>query len=121
MHRVLLVEDEVNSTHAIAEYLETRGLEVRIARDGMEALAAAPRFAPDVLLCDWLLTGDIGGHEVVRTLLTRLPALAVVIISGLPPGKVREEAADLPVAGFLVKPAGLAEVARAVEEALPIG
>lgn len=118
MRRVLLVEDEANSIHAIAEYLEACGFGVRVARDGAEAMRAAEEFAPDALLCDWLLGGSVDGHTVVRELVCRIPGLAVVLISGLPAGAVRADSRDLPVRAFVAKPSTLAEIGRALEAAL---
>lgn len=116
MTKLLLVDDENNSRLAIEEYLGARGFEVVSATDGEAAVALGLEAAPDVLVCDWLLPGEVGGREVARVLLDAFPALTVLIITGLPVAQVEQEAGDLPLAGVLAKPVSLAAIERAVRD-----
>lgn len=118
MTKVLLVEDEENSRLAIEEFLTSRGFEVLAVSDGESAVTLGHRLAPKVLLCDWLLPGEIGGLEVARTLLEASPDLVVLLMTGLPVADVEREAGDLSVACVLGKPLRLSVIEHAVREAL---
>ena len=50
--RILLIDDEVNARSALKTLLGDEGYEIREAKDGEEALAQLPDFAPAVVLCD---------------------------------------------------------------------
>ena len=65
--RVLLVEDHAELADATEEFLETMGLDVRLAEDGKSALEVAEAFRPQIVLCDLRLS-DISGLEVARAL-----------------------------------------------------
>jgi CheY-like chemotaxis protein len=102
---VLVVDDEPEAAEALRLVLRRWGAEVRLASDGLEALAAAEEFRPDVVLLDVRLRRLPGGEVAWR--LRQLPQLAgtlIVCASGVYP-----EAGALPLHGgcfdaFLPKP-----------------
>src|SRR5262249_41659879 len=61
--RVLVVDDNDDAAEALAVYLEMTGHEVRTARDGPAALAAAREFRPAAVVLDVSMPG-IDGCEV---------------------------------------------------------
>ena len=65
--RVLLVEDDPDLAEATAEFLKMEGLDVQIAVSGRDALDTAPKFHPQLVLCDLNLP-DMSGLDVVRGL-----------------------------------------------------
>jgi two-component system CheB/CheR fusion protein len=65
--RVLVVEHRVDAAESSAKLLELSGHEVQVARDGPEAIAAALRWQPGVILLDLGLPG-MDGYEVARRL-----------------------------------------------------
>jgi signal transduction histidine kinase len=65
--RVLIVEDNDDMRQMLHEALAFSGHEVREARDGVTALAAAAELRPDVALIDIGLP-DLDGYEVARRL-----------------------------------------------------
>jgi two-component system OmpR family response regulator len=64
-HRVLVVDDEPNIVDVIAMALRVQGFAVESAGTGAEALAAAEREPPDLVLLDVMLP-DMDGFEVIR-------------------------------------------------------
>ncbi|MCL1595589.1 MAG: response regulator transcription factor [Actinomycetia bacterium] len=66
-HRILIVDDEPELRSMLRQYLTREGFDVAEAVTGREALDAAKRFEPDLLLLDVGLP-DIDGFEVLRTL-----------------------------------------------------
>jgi two-component system, OmpR family, response regulator MprA len=65
--RILVVEDDTEITDALRRSLRHAGYEVRTAGDGVEALDAATRFVPDLVVLDLGLP-RLDGIEVCRQL-----------------------------------------------------
>ena len=63
--RVLVVEDEPDLRELLTYNLEAAGFKVHATDKGLEGLAEAQGFAPDVILLDLMLP-DIPGTEVCR-------------------------------------------------------
>jgi two-component system, OmpR family, response regulator MprA len=65
--RILVVEDDTEITDALRRSLRHEGYEVRTAGDGVEALDAAARFIPDLVVLDLGLP-RLDGIEVCKQL-----------------------------------------------------
>ena len=68
--RVLVADDNVDSTQTSSMLLELWGHEVRVAHTGQEALDLAAQFMPDVALLD-IGMPDMSGYEVAMSLRAR--------------------------------------------------
>jgi DNA-binding response OmpR family regulator len=77
-YRALVVDDEPSLTRVVAGYLEHEGFVVTTAPDGEQALAAARRDPPDVVVLDVMLPG-IDGIEVCRQLRTFTDAYVIML------------------------------------------
>ncbi len=81
--RVLLVEDEAPLRRLAAHALKAAGHEVREAEDAETALEAlAEGFAPEVLVSDVTMPGEMDGLALADALRGALPDLTVVLVSG---------------------------------------
>ena len=76
--RALVVDDEPSLVRAVAGYLEHDGFVVTTAADGEQALAAARRDPPDIVVLDLMLPG-IDGIEVCRQLRTFSDAYVIML------------------------------------------
>ena len=63
--RILVVDDNRDSADSLGMLLRTLGNEVRMAHDGLEAVAVAAAFQPDVVLLDIGLP-KLNGYDVAR-------------------------------------------------------
>jgi DNA-binding response OmpR family regulator len=113
---VLLTDDEPEFVAAIARVLARRGMAVRTAADGREALAlsAAERF--DVIVLD-LRMPDLDGVETLRALRERGCDTPVLLLSAHADlsnaaAALREGASD-----YLVKPCAIEALVTAIEDA----
>jgi signal transduction histidine kinase len=79
--RVLVVEDNLDTSETLRDLLELSGFEVEIAGSGADGVAAARQFHPDVVLCDLGLPG-MNGYEVASAL-RRDPATAATRLIAL--------------------------------------
>lgn len=104
--RILVVDDNHDAGDSLGMILERLGAEVRVARDGAEALEAFPSYDPSVVLLDIGMPG-MDGYEVARTLRARYPErnAAIVALTGWGQEKDREQARDAGFDHHLVKPA----------------
>jgi two-component system, cell cycle response regulator DivK len=119
---VLLVEDNEDNRVIYATILRHYGYRVEEATTGLEALEAAPRVRPDVMILDIALP-ELNGWTVAARLKedpgTRDLPILVVTAQAFPDD--RERAVEAGCAGFLVKPVGpqrvVEEVQRLIGEA----
>lgn len=86
IHRILIVDSDSTLATQIRDSLVPRGLEVRIASDGVEGLLLARQFQPSVIILDLLLP-KIDGYRFCRYLAddTALADIPVIICSALVP------------------------------------
>lgn len=102
--RLLVCDDSPSMLALFRGLLEPRYM-VHLTATAEEALAAAPRFAPDVILCDLLLPG-MSGSDLCRAVRAR-PELAeipfvLVTVSGGP--DARADGLEAGADDYLVKP-----------------
>ena len=67
MTKVLIVEDEISFSDALAYLLKKEGYEVEIAVNGRQAIDSFNSFAPDLILLD-LMIPEVSGTEVCRVI-----------------------------------------------------
>jgi CheY-like chemotaxis protein len=81
--RILVVDDNADTARMLRVLLKGEGHETWIALDGPEAIEAAKRHRPDVVLLDLTLPG-MSGIEVAMELqcITELAACRLVAVSG---------------------------------------
>ena len=75
---VLYVEDDQRLAALTAQYLESHGVRVSLARTGPEGLAEALRTTPDVVLLDLMLPG-LDGIDVCRRLRERISVPIIML------------------------------------------
>jgi len=111
--RVLVVDDNRDAAATTAMCLEIAGHEVRTVHDGLQALALAPTFAPDVVVLDIGLPG-LDGYAVAARLraLPQTSRSLMIAVTGYGRDAERQQALDAGFDAHLVKPA---EPVRLVE------
>jgi DNA-binding NtrC family response regulator len=80
---ILLVDDEPAMRQLIETVLDTQNWVVKVADGAASAMAtiSAAATPPTLMICDVLMPG-IDGLELTRRMLTKLPKLKVILISG---------------------------------------
>jgi len=114
--KVLLVDDEVEFTEALAERLTSRGLTVDTSDNGASALQKVETATYDAIVLDLAMPG-MDGIETLRRMLTRQPELQVILLTGH--GTVRKgvEAIREGAVEFLEKPADVEKLVAMIKEA----
>lgn len=112
--RVLLVEDEAALRMLARRALETAGHRVCAVEDAQAALAAvAEGFAPDLLVTDITMPGEMDGLGLAEAMRARSPGLPVVLVSGYAEATVGEGLGGRGMR-FLEKPFRMADLIAAV-------
>jgi signal transduction histidine kinase/ActR/RegA family two-component response regulator len=110
--RILVVEDNEDAAEMLRYLLQIAGHEVALSQDGPKALELARAIAPDVILCDIGLPGDMNGYELARAIRAE-PALApcrLVALTGYGSIEDRRMAVEAGFEVHLTKPVGLSDI-----------
>jgi DNA-binding response OmpR family regulator len=108
-HRVLVVEDEAEIASPLVRTLEREGYAVDHASTGREAIDAAVREQPDIVILD-LGLADMDGIDVCRALREAAYTGAVLILTARSRELDRVVGLDAGADDYLGKPFGLAEL-----------
>jgi len=116
--RVLLVDDHAVVREGLRAFLELQeGIAIAgEAADGNEAVEAAARLRPDVVLMD-LVMPQLDGISAMRLLRERVPDARVIVLTSFLDDDKLLPALRSGAAGYLLKNAAPQEVARAVRAA----
>ncbi|WKB53100.1 response regulator [Eleftheria terrae] len=109
--RVLIVDDNQDAADSVAAVLALEGHEVKTVGDGLQALASAPVYQPQVVLLDIGLPG-LDGYAVARRLREQ-PATQgslLIALTGYGQQEDRQAAAEAGFDAHLVKPASPADI-----------
>ncbi len=107
--RLLVVDDEPAITSTLSPVLERAGFDVRIAGDGVEALAMVEDQAPDLVVSDVLMP-RMDGREMVRRLRARGRWVPVILLTQVGETYERVAALDEGADDYLAKPFETAEL-----------
>jgi NarL family two-component system response regulator LiaR len=116
--RVLVVDDHAVVREGLRSFLDLQdGIAVvGEAGDGGEAVDAAERLRPDVVLMD-LVMPNVDGVEAMRRLRERVPAARVIVLTSFLDDERLLPAIRAGAAGYLLKNAQPQELARAIRAA----
>ena len=114
---VMVVDDSVTVRKVTSRLLERQGMDVILAKDGVEAMAMLQERRPDIMLLD-IEMPRMDGFEVARQIRhdERLADLPIVMISSRTGSKHQERAQELGVNRFLGKPFQENELLATIEE-----
>ena len=117
--RILAVDDDPGLLRLLTIRLRAENYEVEAVENGVQALAAAARFRPDLVISD-LRMDEMDGITLLKELQSRWPGLRVIMLTahGTIPDAV--QATQMGAFGFLTKPVEKHELLAQVEKALKV-
>lgn len=116
--RILIVEDESIVALDMRSRLQVMGYEiVALAASGPEAIAAAEKAAPDLVLMDIKLKGDMDGVQAAEHI-RRSRDVPVIFVTAFADERTLERAKVTQAFGYILKPFQEREVLISIEMAL---
>ncbi len=118
---VLVVDDEPNIVLSLEFIMRQAGFEVRVARDGDEALGAIEASPPDLVLLDVMMPNR-DGYDVCQTIRANPAWKGIHIIMLTAKGRdiEREKGMALGADDYITKPFSTREVIARVEQFLEV-
>jgi PAS domain S-box-containing protein len=118
MAKVLIVDDEAAITTQLEERLAVMGYDVvGTASTGEEAVGLARDHAPDIILMDIVMPGDMDGIEAARLIRQEMD-IPVVFLTAYGDDRFIERAKDVGPYGYIIKPYQENALKAAIEIAL---
>jgi DNA-binding response OmpR family regulator len=116
---ILVVEDEPNIVLSLQFLMKKAGFEVRVARDGEEALAAVLDRAPDLILLDVMIPKR-DGYDVCQTIRANPEWKNIYIIMLTAKGREvdREKGIALGANDYVTKPFSTRDLTEKVKQIL---
>jgi CheY-like chemotaxis protein len=111
--KILVVDDEGEVQQLLSDFLEDLGYEVIRAADGLDALAAAERERPDLVLLDVAMPG-LDGIETLKRLVVRHPGLPVIMATANADVATTSRLLAIGAADYVPKPFDLEYLHQAV-------
>lgn len=117
--RVLVADDKSTGRELVRTVLEKRGYEIFEARDGIEALDAAQRIRPDLIILDLHMPG-LDGFGVIKELRldTRFTETPIIALTASAMQGDRQRAIAAGFTGYITKPVSLMALRSEVERLL---
>ncbi|MBK7897547.1 MAG: response regulator [Candidatus Promineifilaceae bacterium] len=116
---VLVVDDEFEIRQLLATMLSMMGYQSFMAQDGLDALEKIPEYQPDILILDVMMP-RMDGLTLCRRLReeAQTAALPIIMLSGKAHQEAIQEGLSAGANRYLVKPTGLDELTRNINEVL---
>jgi DNA-binding response OmpR family regulator len=115
--RILVVDDDPTVSDVVRRYLERAGYDVVLAADGLAALDAYARAAPDLVVLDLMLPG-LDGLEVCRRLRTGPGGVPIIMLTALGEESDRVLGLQLGADDYVTKPFSPRELVLRVQSVL---
>lgn len=116
--RILIVEDDAFCREAMERLLQNSGYETRSCSCGKEALARLAEEVFDILITDFRMPG-MDGLELISQARKMGPAMAVILVTGIPPEDLVDRLRRTRVNGYLPKPLDWKELSLLLESLKP--
>jgi len=115
--KILLVDDEVEFASALAERLQLRSYDVKIAHNALEALAVIHTQVPDVIILDLKIPG-MDGIETLKTIKKIDPTIEVIMLTGHGDVQSVAEGMKSGVFEYIMKPVDIGELTVKIDNAM---
>lgn len=114
---ILLAEDNMANVITIGDYLESHGLQIVVAHNGLEAIEKAEENSPDIILMDIQMPA-MDGLEATRRLREnpRFAATPIIALTALAMPGDRERCLEAGASEYMSKPIGLKKLLQIINK-----
>lgn len=113
MEKILVVDDEIEVTELLEEFLVQSGYQVATANSKKSAQAKISEFQPGIILLDIKLP-DGDGVQFLKEIKASYPNIEIIMITGMADREIALEAIKSGAADYICKPIDLAYLANSV-------
>jgi len=117
MSRILVVDDEHDACSLLQRILSVYGHEVFTFTEVPKALAWLENHVPQLALVD-IKMPEMDGIRLLRRIRLQHPSIKVIMITGYPSAETANEARQLGIADYLIKPVEIDELEERIQRAL---
>src|SRR5687767_3541663 len=103
MHKVLVVDDDVDICNLLERFLSKKGFAVQTAFSPGNAYSLIEKNSYDVILSDFRL-GNTDGKEILKKVKEKDPTTQVIIITGYSDVKIAVDVIKLGAFDYITKP-----------------
>ncbi len=117
MENVLIVDDEDDILHLMAEAISRWGYNPIVAHDGQDAIQKVQELPVDLILTDVRMP-RVDGISLLQKVREINPEASVIVFTGYPAIQSAVDALKSGAYDYLVKPVDLAELKKKIEKAI---
>lgn len=118
MTKILIIDDEQRLRDNLSEMLELKGYETHLASDGVDGLAMALQYDPEVILCDVMMPNANGYDFLTHIKRTKLSQTPVIMLSAKAERDDQRLGMSLGADDYITKPFLIEEVVGSIEARL---
>src|SRR5436189_6381643 len=107
--KILIVEDDPHILLGLEEVLKSDGFEVAVCNRGDEAVAAAAKFHPALIVLDVMLPG-LSGYDICKQLRAKKVATPILMLTAKGQELDKVVGLDLGADDYVTKPFGVREL-----------
>ncbi len=115
--KVLLIDDEIEFTSALAERLRLRGYDAKTTESGEAGIALIQNEGVDIAILDLMMPG-MSGLETLKQIKKMNVGLPVILLTGHGSTKEGVEGMRLGAADYLMKPLDINELLQKINETI---
>ena len=119
MHKILVIDDDIDICHLLKRFLSKNNYEVATAHSGESGLKLLDEIQPDLVLTDFRL-GDMDGTVVVQTIKSRMPNVPILVITGYSDLRVAINVMKLGALDYITKPLLPQEILMTIQRAIVV-
>jgi DNA-binding response OmpR family regulator len=118
--KILVVDDDQEVRMATRDFLTSKGHDVTLAEDGVQALKLLATVKPDVVLLDVAMP-EMDGMETLRRIVAGYPNLPVIMVTANADIEITSKVLQLGAADYVPKPFDLDYLDQAINIQLSAG
>ncbi|HWM79370.1 MAG TPA: response regulator [Methylomirabilota bacterium] len=118
--KILVVDDDPEVRMATRDFLASKGHDVTLAEDGVQALKLLATVKPDVVLLDVAMP-EMDGMEALRRIVASYPNLPVIMVTANADIEITSKVLQLGAADYVPKPFDLDYLDQAINIQLSAG